>query len=189
MSDKELRTLNISDLEVRDANSDNFIGMIGGYAVIFDQPSENLGGFIEYIKPDAFDGVDLGDVLALYNHDFGSLLGRSSAGTLKLNIDKRGLYFSLAIPDTTLGRDVYTNIKAGNLRGMSFGFTVTDDEWQQSDDGVPLRFISRFDELYEVSVVGMPAYKETTVSVTRNINRLKANNYKAKALAILQTYE
>lgn len=189
MSNKELRTLNISDLEVRDTKNDNFIGMIGGYAVIFGQPSEDLGGFIEYIKPNAFDGVDLSDVLALYNHDFANLLGRSSAGTLKLNIDKKGLYFSLAIPDTTLGHDVYTQIKAGNLCGMSFGFTVGDDEWQQSDDGVPLRFISQFDKLYEVSVVGMPAYQETTVSVTRNINRLKANNYKAKALAILQTYE
>ena len=186
MSDRERRTFDISSLEVRDATDSHFVGKIGGYAVVFDQPSENLGGFIEYVNPDAFDDVDMSDVVALYNHDFANVLGRTSAKTLQLEIDKKGLHFSLDIPNTTLGNDVYTNIRAGNLKGMSFGFTVDSDDWDKSTDGTAKRVISHIGALYEVSVVTMPAYQETSVEVTR---ALKQDAYKQKILAMLRTYE
>ena len=186
MNDKETRTFDIKGLEVRDATSDDFIGQISGYAVVFNEPSENLGGFIEYVNPDAFDNVNLSDVVALYDHNFANVLGRTSANTLKLNIDKKGLHFILDIPNTTLGNDVYTNIRAGNLKGMSFGFTVNSDEWGKETDDTPKRTINSVGALYEVSVVTMPAYQETTVAVTR---ALKNDAYKQKMLAILKLYE
>ena len=189
MSDKEVRTFDIKGLEVRDAANDDFIGQIGGYAVVFNEPSEDLGGFIEYVLPNAFDGVDLSDVLALYNHDFGSLLGRSSANTLSLEVDDKGLHFTLDIPDTTLGHDVYVNIRAGNLKGMSFGFTVETDTWLTDTTGLPQRTISQVGSLYEVSVVGMPAYQETNVNVTRALKDIEEHDAKAKILAVLKTYE
>ncbi|WP_251926515.1 HK97 family phage prohead protease [Leuconostoc mesenteroides] len=186
MNDKETRTFDIKGLEVRDATSDDFIGQISGYAVVFNEPSENLGGFIEYVNPDAFDNVNLSDVVALYDHNFANVLGRTSANTLKLDIDKKGLHFILDIPNTTLGNDVYTNIRAGNLKGMSFGFTVNSDEWGKDTDDTPKRTINSIGSLYEVSVVTMPAYQETTVAVTR---ALKNDAYKQKMLAILKLYE
>lgn len=186
MSDRERLTRGISGLEVRDASDSQFVGKIGGYAVVFNEPSENLGGFIEYVNPDAFDNVDMSDVVALYDHNFANVLGRTSANTLQLDIDKKGLHFSLDIPNTTLGNDVYTNIRAGNLKGMSFGFTADSDEWGKSTDGMPQRVIQRVSALYEVSVVTMPAYQETTVAVTR---ALKNDAYKQKMLAVLKLYE
>lgn len=186
MNDKEVRTFDIKGLEVRDATSDDFIGQISGYAVVFNEPSENLGGFIEYVNPDAFDNVNLSDVVALYDHNFANVLGRTSANTLKLDIDKKGLHFILDIPNTTLGNDVYTNIRAGNLKGMSFGFTVNSDEWGKETGDTPKRTINSIGALYEVSVVTMPAYQETTVAVTR---ALKNDAYKQKVLAMLKLYE
>ncbi|MCT3038572.1 HK97 family phage prohead protease [Leuconostoc mesenteroides] len=186
MNDKEVRTFDIKGLEVRDATSDDFIGQISGYAVVFNEPSENLGGFIEYVNPDAFNNVNLSDVVALYDHNFANVLGRTSAKTLKLDIDKKGLHFILDIPNTTLGNDVYTNIRAGNLKGMSFGFTVNSDEWGKDTYDTPKRTINSIGALYEVSVVTMPAYQETTVAVTR---ALKNDAYKQKVLAMLKLYE
>ncbi|QEA50869.1 HK97 family phage prohead protease [Leuconostoc lactis] len=186
MSDRERFTRDIKGLEVRDLTDSQFVGKIGGYAVVFNEPSENLGGFIEYVNPDAFDSVDMSDVVALYDHNFANVLGRTSANTLQLEVDKKGLHFSLDIPNTTLGNDVYTNIRAGNLKGMSFGFTVVDDEWTKDANGTPQRTITKIGKLHEVSVVTMPAYQETSVAVTR---ALSEDAYKQKILAVLKLYE
>lgn len=186
MTKKEIRTLSLSEVKFRNSDKQDFIGVIAGYAVVFDKASQNLGGFVEYIRPTAFDDVDMTDVVALYDHDFGNVLGRTSAETLKLKIDNRGLYFELSIPDTTVGRDVYTNIRAGNLQGMSFGFTVVQDDWQSGTDGVAIRHVETIGELYEVSVVAMPAYQDTTVEATR---ALQKSTYKQKMLMLLDMYE
>ncbi|MBZ6070761.1 HK97 family phage prohead protease, partial [Weissella cibaria] len=52
-------------------------------------------------------------VLALYDHDYANILGRVDAGTLKLEVNEIGLKFQIQVPDTTTGRDVYANVKAG----------------------------------------------------------------------------
>lgn len=174
-----------SKLEIRDANKKaGFIGQIAGYAIVFNKPSVPNAPFIEYIAPTALDNVDLSDVLALYNHDYANVLGRVDAGTLKLSIDKVGLHFVLDMPDTTVGHDVYNNIKAGNLKGMSFGFSVADggDSWQQGADS-PIRIINQLQTLSEISVVSRPAYDDTSVQVTRSMDAFlseRTRKYKEK---------
>lgn len=69
---------------------------------------------------------------------------------------------------------------------MSFGFTVDSDDWAKDANGTPQRTITKVDALYEVSVVTMPAYQETSVAVTR---ALKVDAYKQKILAMLKLYE
>ncbi|CAK1236866.1 Phage head maturation protease [Fructobacillus fructosus] len=186
MKNKEIRNLSLSEVQYRNSDNQNFVGVISGYAVVFNKASQNLGGFIEYIEPTAFDGVDMSDVVALYDHDFANVLGRTSADTLKLTIDEQGLYFELNIPDTTVGRDVYTNIRAGNLQGMSFGFTVVSDSWQNGSDGVAIRQVDSIGQLFEVSVVTMPAYQDTNVEAIRSL-RMVAD--KQKMLLLLDVYE
>ena len=174
-----------SKLEIRDANKKaGFIGQIAGYAIVFNKPSVPNAPFIEYIAPTALNNVDLSDVLALYNHDYANVLGRVDAGTLKLSIDKVGLHFVLDMPDTTVGHDVYNNIKAGNLKGMSFGFYVADggDSWQQGADS-PIRIINQLQTLSEISVVSRPAYDDTSVQVTRSMDAFlseRTRKYKEK---------
>lgn len=179
-----------SKLEIRDANKKaGFIGQIAGYAIVFNKPSMPNAPFIEYISSSALNNVDLSDVLALYNHDYANVLGRVDAGTLKLSIDNVGLHFVLDMPDTTVGHDVYNNIKAGNLKGMSFGFSVADrgDSWQRGASK-PIRTINQLETLGEISVVSKPAYDDTSINVTRSIKQFedeRTRKYKEKVRAYL----
>lgn len=178
---QELRKISIDNFEVRKVTEDNFIGEISGYAIVFNQPSEDMG-FIEYVDSHALDNTDLSDVLALFNHDFGEVIGRTP-NTLNLKIDKKGLLFNLKLADTTTSRDVYENIKAGNLKGLSFGFTVSQDDWK---DNGKTRIIKDIDRLFEISVVAIPAYSETELSVTRSLK--KNDSTKQKLLLELDLY-
>lgn len=186
----EYRAIEIGAGELRSSNTDSSIGQIEGYAIVWDTPSTNLP-FTEIIQKGALDGVDLSQTLALYDHDFANVLGRVDADTLTLNIDDHGLHFVLEIPDTTLGHDVYTNIKNGNLRGLSFRFTIAEnsERWQHID-GQPTRIISKFDTVREISLVSVPAYDDTSVEVTRSFKEYtQQTEYKAKVLSILPIYE
>ena len=190
MTETEYRAVELDIGELRASQDDNSIGQIAGYAIVWDTPSTNLP-FTEVIKAGALDGVDLSSVLALYNHDFANVLGRVDAGTLKLNVDDHGLHFVLDIPDTTLGHDVYTNIKNGNLRGLSFRFTIANggEAWKNVN-GQPTRVISRIATMREISLVSVPAYDDTSVEVTRSFKEFtETQQYKAKTLAVLPTYE
>ena len=189
MENIEYRYFDSTELETRSPTNTGFIGQIAGYAIKFNTPSTAMAPFIEYIAPIALDNVDLSDVLALYNHDYANVLGRVDAGTLKLSIDKVGLHFVLDMPDTTVGHDVYNNIKAGNLKGMSFGFSVADggDSWQQGVSK-PIRTINQLQTLGEISVVSKPAYDDTSINVTRSIKQFedeRTRKYKEKVRAYL----
>ncbi|QIL49861.1 HK97 family phage prohead protease [Weissella coleopterorum] len=175
MKEFDSRIVDFSELEIRDGNEKSeFIGQIAGYPVVFNSPSISAGPYLEYINPSALDNVDLSNVLALYGHDYSNVLGRVSAGTLRLSVDDKGLYFELDVPDTSLGRDIYTQIKLGNLQGMSFGMIVAEggDKWVY-EDGKPVRTVTQIDKLKEISVVSVPAYEASTVQATRSLDTWK----------------
>lgn len=192
MSEKPLERyfVDTNVLETRKAKSSDSIGQIAGYAIKFDKPSVAEAPFTEYVARTALNGVDMSKVLALYDHDYANILGRIDAGTLALDVDKIGLHFILDLPDTSLGRDVYANVKAGNLKGMSFGFTVAKggDTWKR--DGKPVRVINKIDSLREISVVSVPAYDDTSVLVTRSLDAFllgeKEQIYRAKIKELLR---
>lgn len=189
MTEVEYRAVELDSSELR-AGQGESIGQIAGYAIVWDTPSTNLP-FVEVIQSGALDGVDLSKVLALYDHDFANVLGRVDSGTLKLDIDNHGLHFTLDIPDTTLGHDVYTQIKNGNLSGLSFRFTIADggESWKNVN-GKPVRYISKIATMREISIVSVPAYDDTSVEVTRSFKEFtKQSEYKAKVLSILPTFE
>jgi len=141
---------------------------IVGYAAVFNSPtligSEEYG-WIEVVSTGAFDATlrsDI-DVLALYSHELERLLGRQSSGTLRLSIDEKGLRYEIDLPDTTDGRDVGVLVERGDLRGSSFGFNVTKQEWDETVNP-PKRTIMAVD-LYEVTVTASPAYDDTEVGM------------------------
>lgn len=153
---------------------------------MFNRDSGDLG-FIETVAPNAFDNVDLSDILLLYNHELGNILARSSADSLEIEIDDSGVHFTAEIPDTQLGRDVLTNVANRNIQGMSFGFTVADDTWTEGVDGNYRRVINQIGELIEFSLTPMPAYKDTDVSVAqRSLNKLKNNDDKERQLQLIK---
>lgn len=136
--------------------------LLEGYAVVFNSESRDLGGFTEVVKENALDEAlnRNSDVLALYGHDYSNVLGRQSAGTLQLDKDEKGIKFMLDLPNTQLGRDVYTLVERGDLKGNSFGFTVEKDSWNKVGDKV-VRTIEQVKDLFEISIVSLPAYEAT----------------------------
>lgn len=136
--------------------------LLEGYAVVFNSESRDLGGFTEVVKENALDEAlnRNSDVLALYGHDYANVLGRQSAGTLQLDKDEKGIKFMLDLPNTQLGRDVYTLVERGDLKGNSFGFTVEKDSWNKVGEKV-VRTIEQVKDLFEISIVSLPAYEAT----------------------------
>jgi len=131
-----------------------------GYAAVFNSPSEPLP-FIERIAPGAFKRSlkARNDIKLLWNHDTGSVLGSTRAGTLKLEEDNYGLRVTAVLPETTLGKDVRTLVQRGDVSAMSFGFSVpaNGDTWNTDGTERTLRSV----RIHEVSIVAFPAYSQT----------------------------
>lgn len=111
-----------AEMEVRDAESG--AATLAGYAAVFGEWSEDLGGFRERIAPGAFQNTLSGDVRALWNHDPAFVLGRTTNGTLRLAEDDRGLRVEIDPPAGALFDSFLENVRRGDVTPMSFGFSV-----------------------------------------------------------------
>jgi uncharacterized protein len=138
--------------------------VVRGYAAMFNSMSENLGGFREIIAPGAFDDVLNNDVRALKNHDSNLILGRTTAGTLRLGVDALGLWYEYDSPDTSYARDLVVSMERGDVDQSSFQFFVDKDNWKEDADGRLVRTIEKVGRLLDVAPVTFPAYPDTTVA-------------------------
>ncbi|MCP9237150.1 HK97 family phage prohead protease [Lewinella sp. JB7] len=138
---------------------------ISGYAAVFSEVAEISGWFHERIEPGAFDGCDMSDVRALFNHDANHVLARSKSRTLTLEVDSRGLKYTFTAPETTIGNDVLEMIRRGDISQSSFAFRVKETSWVDNYNGqnVDLRKILKIEVVRDVSPVTYPAYDITTV--------------------------
>lgn len=160
--DKEIR-VGVVD-EVRTNDDEKMV--IEGYALKFDTWSEDLGGFKETISKEALKNTDLSDVRCLVDHQPSQIIGRTSAGTLALHVDDVGLKYRCELPNTTFARDLYENMRLGNINQCSFGFMLNEkgDELRYDDqEGIYKRTLKSISQLTDVSVVTYPAYKDTNV--------------------------
>lgn len=136
-----------------------------GYAAVYDRASEDLGGFIEFVRPGAFDRslAASPDVRALIDHNPSMILGRTLSGTLTLESDATGLKVIIDPPSTQYAADLMTVMSRGDVTQMSFAFTAASDEWQMVE-GQRTRSLLDL-SLVDVSVVTYPAYPDTAVAV------------------------
>jgi len=155
----EVRTNNV-DFEVR-AEGDGM--SFTGYASVFNSPSEDLGGFIEYVAPGAFRRSlqSRNEVKLLWNHDAGEPLASLRGGTMQLVEDDRGLKVTAQLPNTTRGRDVAELLRTKVIDSMSFGFNVIKDSWSADGKTRTLESV----RLFEASIVSFAAYPATTATV------------------------
>jgi HK97 family phage prohead protease len=164
MNNTEKRTYS-APVEVRAEKDDS--RTIRGYALLYNTRAD-LGFFQEEILPGAADGVLENDVRALFNHDANQILGRTAAGTARIGSDSKGVWYEVDLPDTTTGRDLFTSIKRGDISQSSFAFTLPQNQegetWVEARGEKPLRQITEFKSLLDVSPVTYPAYTETQVA-------------------------
>jgi len=106
-------------------------------------------------------------------------MARTKNGTLRLGEDKQGLFFSAQLPNTTAAKDLFEQVRVGNMDECSFAFSVApgDDDWDDGYDcpdedccargsrGLPRRTIKSL-RLFDCSCVSRPAYPQTSISAT-----------------------
>lgn len=154
--------------------------VVTGYATTFNEPYElvrsNWDGYIyivlEQVDPNAFAECDMTDVIMQYNHE-GRVFARTNNGTLELDPDEHGLHIRADLGGTEIGRQLYEEIEGGYTDKMSFGFRVSKDKREKTEErdeetGVTtvtvLRTILSISKLYDVSAVSIPANDGTSIS-------------------------
>lgn len=137
-----------------------------GYAAVFNSEAV-LGTFTEVIRHGAFAKslASGSNIRALYQHQGDALLGTTRGSTLQLREDPKGLAFTLALPDTTHGKDLSVLVERGDVAGCSFGFRVRPggERWEQRA-GQLVRELLDVD-LVEITLTSDPAYQDTTVAM------------------------
>lgn len=156
-------------IEVR--AKDDGTSVVEGYASVFNRYSQNLGGFVEVVRPGAFkETITKGnDILGLFNHSRDFVLGRLASGTMRLAEDEKGLHYEIDLnPKDPDAQRVLAKIERGDVRGSSFSFTVMQngETWSVTDDEFPLRELTSV-RLYDVGPVTEPAYLDSTTEAKK----------------------
>lgn len=149
--------------------------IIEGYAIVFNELSEDLGGFREMIMPEAVNEelINKSDIYYLYNHNDNSTpLARSNhgQGSLELTIDSKGLKYRF----NCINSEFYELVKRGDLDKSSFAFSLPKDGsgeiWEKSEEYNYIRKIVKIEQLFDCSAVLVPAYSQTEL-YARNLNK------------------
>ncbi|ETT61250.1 hypothetical protein BSK66_31575 [Paenibacillus odorifer] len=160
---KEQRELLLqgSKLEVR--REDGQPAKIIGYAVRWNQLSKPIFGmFQERFMSGAFSASLINpDVYASWQHNSSEVLGRTP-NTLLVTEDELGLRYEITPP--SWAEKYLETIERGDVRGSSFIFRAVREEWDESNEDMPIRTVHEA-ELYEVSPVTTPAYPQSSVGV------------------------
>lgn len=133
----------VPTLEVRAEQS----GTVEGYGSIFNGRDSHG----DVVLPGAFhQSLQKGMPLMLWAHDQSKPVGRWESGIE----DDRGLLVKGRLNlKTQAGQDAFEHLRAGDLSGLSIGFTLPRDGWRMEGD---TRYLSRVD-LAEVSLVSLPS--------------------------------
>lgn len=168
MSKKELERRSYS-FEIR-AEQGEHGNIITGRPIVYNSRT-NLGYFDEVIENGALDGANLTDVRFLVNHDRSKIpLARSRRNngnsTMQFTVDLMGLsldWVQLDVENNSEARALYSAVQRGDITGMSFMFSVDDEEWSELETDHPTRHIKKIGTVVEVSAVTFPAYEATEI--------------------------
>lgn len=142
---------------------------IVGRPIVYDSRTD-LGFFDEVIEKGALKDTDLTDVRFLVNHDISKIpLARSRRNndnsTMQLSPDDEGLQISaeIDVENNADARALNSAVERGDISGMSFMFSIDDEEWEDIESDHPLRRIKKIGSVVEVSAVTFPAYNSTSI--------------------------
>jgi HK97 family phage prohead protease len=156
--------------EVRADKDDQGGNIITGRPIVYDKMTD-LGWFDEIIERGALDKTNLQDVRFLVNHDTSKIpLARSRKNnknsTMQLTVDNDGMAIRVTLDteNNADARSLYSAVQRGDISGMSFMFSIDDEEWENLDSDHPTRHIRKIGTVVEVSAVTFPAYEQTEIS-------------------------
>lgn len=166
---KELERRSYS-FEIRAEETEEGERIITGRPIVYNSRTD-LGWFDEIIEVGALDEADLTDIRFLVNHNREMIpLARSRRNngnsTMKLTPDLQGLmldFVKLDVENNSTSRALYSAVERGDITGMSFMFSVDDEEWEDLDTDHPTRHITSISSVVEVSAVTFPAYDSTEI--------------------------
>lgn len=144
---------------------------LSGYAAVYNVAAVIGGQFNEVLRPGCFDACLAAnpDVRALWGHSDLTVLGRTTAGTLRLRTDGKGLFYEIDLPDTQAANDLWLSVSRKDVTGSSFGFTAVKDNWIPAKPGqLPTREILAAD-VFDVSPCSYPAYESGTSVDARSV--------------------
>lgn len=182
MPQEQTKITRAFNFEIRATEDENNKGVIEGRAIVYEKKYD-AGYFEETIARGALKNTNLKDVRFLVNHNIDMIpLARSrnnnENSTMHLIVDDEGLRvkIKLDIENNSDAAALYSAIKRGDISGMSFMFTVREEEWKDENTDYPKRTITDIEQVFEVSAVTFPAYEETEINA-----RCKAEleNYRA----------
>ena len=144
----------------------------------------------ETIEAGAFDLETDRDVRALVNHDTTLVLGRTTAGTLTLKADDKGLWGSVLInPKDQDAVNLYERVKRGDVTQCSFGFDILEQDVEYAK-GLPTVWRIQKVKLYEVTVATFPAYEDTSVEARKkdyeSMRKKEITNWRSQMMARLK---
>lgn len=155
--------------EVRAVQNDSG-SLITGMPIVFESKTD-LGWFDEVIRVGALDGTDLTDVRFLVNHNTDMIpLARSRRNngnsTMQLTVTAEGLQMESTIDteNNNTAKELKSAIDRKDISGMSFMFSVAEDEWEDLESDHPTRYITKIASVVEVSAVTFPAYDATSIN-------------------------
>lgn len=146
---------------------------IEGYALKWNLPSQNLGGFREQVAEGATTKtIQEADIRGLINHDPNLILGRNRSGTMRLTEDSTGLLYEIqGDMRQSYVRDLAIAMERGDVNQSSFGFRAIEDSWGLDETDFPRRTLDQI-ALHDVSPVTYPAYLDSTSGLgTRALER------------------
>ena len=158
------------NFELRAENNEKNGDHITGRPIVYNSKT-NLGYFDEIIEAGALDKANLKDVRFLVNHNTNMIpLARSrnnnENSTMQMSVDSDGMAIrvNLDTENNSEARNLYSAIKRGDITGMSFMFSIDDEEWENLESDHPTRHIRKIGTVLEVSAVTFPAYESTEIS-------------------------
>jgi uncharacterized protein len=146
-----------------------------GYAAVYydgtPRTEYRLGeNIIERVHKGAFDAVlnSGSDMFGLYHHREDMMLGRRSAGSLQVESNERGLYYSVPLDSTDpVHQTVAARIRRGDVRGSSVTWQVpaNGQDFEKRADGMIIRNIRRAAALFDVGPTHIPCYVGTSAEL------------------------
>lgn len=139
-------------------------GTISGYFSTYDRDPDSYG---DIVAPGAFTDTlkkrkEIGHPFPLcWNHDLNQIIGKVDAENIEDT--KKGPLITASFFDNPLAQEKRDWVKSGVVYQFSFAYDVLDEGTVELEDGKKANELRKL-ELYEVSIVPMPANQHAQVT-------------------------